>query len=82
MISFLDSVQGASNVYRTKDFIVCQKLSFIRLSARNLLIMSEDIYFLRSEKRDYEYEFIFKPRGSKIDGKRIHTASYTRIYVD
>ena len=81
-MSFLDTIQDAANVYRTKHFIVCQKLSFVRMSARNLSIISEDVFFLRTEKREFEYEFIFKPRGKMIDGKRIHASSYTRTYVD
>lgn len=77
-MEFLDD---ADNVYRTKEFIVRQCVTFCVDDEGNNLLLSEDTYFARTPARDADYEFAFKLR-KRLDGKRIRSASYTRQYVD
>ena len=81
MKSLLDYMDKANNVYRTKKFIVCQTVSLIRKSNGVSLIVTEDTYILRTPKRDFGYEIVFRVRGDHLDGKRIQSAIYLRKYV-
>ena len=78
----VDYRMEADNVYRTKNYIVCQKVSLCRSGEGNTLILSQDTYLLRTYKRDAEYELVYKVRGKKINGKRMRSGTYTRKYVD
>ena len=78
----VDYFMEADNVYRTKNYIVCQKVSLCRSGKGNTLLLSEDTYLLRTYKRDSEYELVYKVRGKKINGKRMRSGTYTRKYVD
>ena len=79
----MEFIHEAHNVYRTSEFIVKQKLinSFNEKTMITRLV-SEDTYYVRTEKRDAEYEILFADRGKEINGKRIHSSMYTRKYVD
>lgn len=81
-ISELEFVQGADNFYRTKRYIVKQHISICVSQDAISMLMSEDTYYLRTDKRDKEYETLCGFRGKKIDGKRIRSATYTRRYID
>lgn len=78
----VDYMMDADNVYRTQNYIVCQKVSLYRSGKGNTLLLSEDTYLLRTQKRDVEYELVYKVRGKKINGKRMRSGTYTRKYVD
>ncbi len=78
----VDYMMEADNVYRTKNYIVCQKVSLCRSGKGNTLLLSEDTYLLRTYKRDSEYELVYKVRGKKINGKRMRSGTYTRKYID
>ncbi|MBO4251218.1 MAG: hypothetical protein J5911_00975 [Clostridia bacterium] len=73
--------QNASNVYRTKNYIVKQKVSLREGESAATLLISDDIYYARDRKRDCMYEAWFADRHP-INGKRIKSAMFTRIYVD
>ena len=75
-------MQGADNVYRTKDYIVKQSLNYCQDEFGTALIMSNDTFYRRSLTRDFLYEELFLDKGAAIDGKRIHSATYTRTYVE
>lgn len=79
----IDFVNNADNVYRTREYIVKQQIS-TSVNKNSLIthLISEDTYYLRTPKRDVEYNIIFKVRGKNIDGKRIRSTMYTRKYVD
>lgn len=79
----IDFVNNADNVYRTREYIVKQQIS-TSVNKKSLIthLISEDTYYLRTPKRDVEYNIIFKVRGKNIDGKRIRSTMYTRKYVD
>lgn len=78
----VDFFMEADNVYRTPEYIVCQKVSLCRNGKGNTLIMSDDTYLLRTKKRDTDYELVYKVRGENINGKRMRAGSYTRKYID
>lgn len=78
----VDYLMEADNVYRTNDYIVCQKISLCRSGKGNTLIMSDDVYLLRTKKRDIDYELVYKVRGRNINGKRMRSGSFTRKYID
>ena len=57
-------------VYRTKDFIIVQKLSIKDINGEAQL-MSSDTFYRRTQLRDMQYEKIFEFRGKKLNGKRL-----------
>lgn len=76
-----DFIQDATNVYRTREFIVKQKIGIQYDSVENNVVFSRDTYYFRTKQRDAEYEKIFSIRKN-IDGKRLPTMMYSREYVD
>lgn len=71
----------ATNVYRTKKYIVKQVFG-LRLDDRlGSQAMSFDTYFVRTSERDLLYEMFYADRMD-IDGKRLPTTMYTRKYID
>ena len=79
----VDFLQKADNVYRTSDYIVKQKIC-TTLDEDTLItpLISDDTYYARTQKRDAEYNVIFRERGKEIDGKRIKSSMFTRKYID
>lgn len=74
-----DFVQGATNVYRTKSYIVKQNVSLGHQGLESTTLVSRDTYYVRTPKRDAIYESIFE--GNKdLDGRRIPTMAYFRTY--
>ena len=76
-----DFIQDATNVYRTRKFIVKQKIGIQYDSVENNVIFSRATYYFRTKQRDTEYEKIFSIRKN-INGKRLPTMMYSREYVD
>ena len=72
-------LKGASNVYRTRHFIVRQRLGLLYNDEEANQLISRDTYYARTPERDAEYEIRFKKR-IKIDGKRIRTNVIVREY--
>lgn len=72
---------GATNVYRTKYFIVKQSVSVNCDEFEGNSVISHDTYYMRTRKRDAEYEQLFDARRH-LNGKRLPTTMYTRRYVD
>lgn len=72
---------GASNVYRTKYFIVRQRLAYSSSEVFGGLLCSHDTFFERTKERDKEYDAYFCDRLN-LDGKRIPTLMYTREYIE
>lgn len=72
---------GVTNVYRTKYFIVKQSVSVNRNEFEGNSVISHDTYYMRTRKRDSEYEQLFGARRH-LNGKRLPTTVYTRRYVD
>ena len=63
-------VGNIDNIYRTKDFIIVQKLAVRELNGEAQL-MSSDTFYRRTQLRDMQYERIFMMRGDKLEGKRL-----------
>ena len=81
MLSFIDELEIADNVYRTQDYIVTQDLSVTENEFDGLLICSIDVFFKRTRERDAMYEKVFENRIHE-DGKRVHCSMYSRRYID
>lgn len=76
-----DFVMDADNVYRTSNYIVKQSLKVQLNSEEANAIISCDVFYKRTKRRDSEYEQIFYDR-KRIDGKRLPSTMFTRKYVD
>ena len=76
-----DFLRGARNVYRTRFYIVKQELMISANDVETCEMCSRDTYYLRTPRRDKEYEYVFATR-KLIDGKRLPSTMYTRKYVD
>lgn len=74
-----DFVQDATNIYRTKRFIVKQRLTVAHQGMESAKLVSMDTYYLRTRKRDALYESIFG-ENRDLNGKRIPAMSYFRTY--
>ena len=72
-------LKEASNVYRTRHFIVRQRLGLLYNDEESNQLISRDTYYARTPERDAEYEIRFHKR-IKIDGKRIPTNVTVREY--
>ncbi len=72
-------MENATNVYRTKKFIVKQTIYLEYDNFGNGRVFSKDTYYLRNKQLDKEFEYIFKNRDC-VNGKRVHTTLYTRRY--
>ena len=75
-----DYLKGATNVYRTKQYIVKQILGIQYSQEENNVVFSRDTYYRRTPERDREYEILFCLRRN-VDGKRLPSTMYARIYV-
>lgn len=74
-----DFISGASNIYRTREFIVKQVISLAHHGLDSAKLISTDTYYLRTPGRDACYEGIFG-ENKDPDGKRIPTMAYFRSY--
>lgn len=72
---------NADNVYRTAEFIVKQSLSVQFDDTEGNSVISNDVFYRRTKRRDSEYEYVFSGRKN-IDGKRLPSNMYSRKYVD
>ena len=69
-------LQGdATNVYRTREYIVKQSVTLHFDERYGAVLYSNDTYYRCTPFRDREYEAVFANRAH-INGKRIHTAMY------
>ena len=72
---------GATNVYRTKQFIVRQSIGFQYDCKENNAVFSHDTFYRRTPERDKQYEIFFCHRRH-IDGKRLPSTMYSRTYIE
>lgn len=75
------TIEDASNVYRTKHFIVVQAMDVLGDDVEATELCSHDTFYLRTKKRDAEYEQLFHDR-KRIDGKRLPATMSSRRYVN
>ncbi len=76
-----DFVKGATNVYRTKNFIVKQRMGLRVDDKFGNVMVSHDVYYARTEERDKQYNVIYGGR-KRLDGKRLPSLMYSRTYVE
>ena len=76
-----DFLVNATNVYRTRGYIVRQEIVLQDDDALGTYLFSRDTYFLCTPKRDREFEEVFADRVD-LNGSRIKTAMYLRRYVE
>ena len=81
MLDLVDELQLASNAYRTRNYIVTQRILFRQTEADGSMIMSVEVFYKRTKERDTVFEKVFEHRV-KVDGKRLHSTMYTRSYVE
>ncbi len=69
----------AVNVYRTRHFIVQQRLFVLYDKKEANALISRDTYFKRNKRRDAMYEILYTEREN-VDGKRLPSTTYIREY--
>lgn len=79
--NLIKGLDEATNAYRTKHYIVLQYISFHTDEYGDTISISKDIYWQRTILRDWHYLVKFKER-KHLDGKRLHSTTYTRKYID
>ena len=70
-----------TNVYRTENYIVYQSVHVCYGNSGKVL-MSDDVYRLRTPERDAEYEKIIGKETRTNRARRMKVAGYTRVYED
>ena len=73
--------KGATNVYRTENYIVKQVFGIQLDNKLGNVTMSYDTDYLRTPELDAIYEYMFSDTKN-IDGKRLHTTMYVRTYIE
>lgn len=76
-----DFMQSATNVYRTKNFIVKQTIGIQYGVKSDNLMFSDDTYYVRTPERDAQYMSLFAGKHNP-NGRRIATAMNSRKYID
>lgn len=74
-------VEDATNVYRTKNFIVKQCIGIQCDDKENNVIFSHDTFYKRTRSRDKYYESVYRDRKN-INGKRLPTTMFARSFID
>lgn len=73
--------ENATNVYRTKEYIVRQIIGIQYDCKENNVVFSHDTFYKRTPERDKEYEILFCHRRN-IDGRRLPSTMYARTYIE
>lgn len=76
-----DFMVNATNVYRTKDYIVKQQITIVSSPSNDSYLLSEDTYYARTPLREFQYNCVFTDRKRK-NGRRLPSNTYTRKYID
>ena len=80
-INIPDFMVDATNVYRTKHYIIKQDLYVSNTPDSQDVLFSSDTFYKRTKQLDKLYEMIFSDR-SNVDGRRIKCTSHSRKYID
>ena len=81
VIVTMDFMVNASNIYRTKDYIVKQEIHIGTDGYDTNQVVSVDTYYKRTPEREVAYKAMFKDR-KRINGKRLPSTMFTRTYVE
>lgn len=74
-------LSDGTNVYRTEKYIVRQVVGVKYSQEQNNAIISHDVYIKRTPERDQIYEIIYH-RRQHLNGKRLPSSMYTRVYFE
>ena len=74
-------IENATNLYRTKKYIVKQIIGIQYGCEENNVVYSRDTYYKRTPERDKEYDILFFRRRN-IDGRRLPSTMYAREYKE
>ena len=69
-------LRKADNVYRTRDYIVVQRISIVYDGMEDPETVSRDVYYRRTRKR------ALGRKRRNLDGKRLSATMHTRRYID
>lgn len=72
-----DFILQADNVYRTRNYIVKQRLEYIENTAED----NDDTFYKRTRLRDKQYMIMYGDKHHQ-NGKRMPSTTYTRVYID
>ncbi|MBQ8749065.1 MAG: hypothetical protein IJZ29_01150 [Clostridia bacterium] len=75
-------LRNSTNIYRTEQYIVKQQISVSNVIDGNTVMISDDIFYVRTPIRDRMFEKLFESTRRNLNGKRIKTALQTRQYVE
>ncbi len=75
-------LRNSTNIYRTEQYIVKQQISVSNVIDGNTVMISDDIFYIRTPIRDRMFEKLFESTRRNLNGKRIKTALQTRQYVE
>ena len=80
MLDLVDELELASNAYRTKNYIVTQRIMFRQTETDGSMIMSIEAFYKRNKERDTIYEKVFCNRSSRYGIGRLQQSpsSYQR----
>ena len=81
MLDLVDELELASNAYRTKGYIVTQRIIFRNNKVDGSMIISIDAFYKRTKERDVIFEKTFASR-IHVNGKRLHATMSTRSYIE
>ena len=73
--------ENATNVYRTRKYIVKQVANYNVQNKFYNVLYSQDTFYKRTYLRDKYYETKYRNKID-INGKRLKTACSTRKYID
>ena len=76
-----DFILQADNVYRTRNYIVKQRLEYIENTTEDNVIISYDTFYKRTQLRDKQYIIMYGDKHHP-NGKRMPSTTYTRVYID
>ena len=76
-----DFILQAYNVYRTRNYIVKQRLEYIENTTEDNVIISYDTFYKRTRLRDKQYMIMYGDKHH-LNGKRMPSTTYTRVYID
>ena len=74
-----DFCKSAVNVYRTRNYIVKHDVWIEGAGNGETRIFSKDTFYERNKKLDMEFENRFHDRPD-VDGKRLPSTCYSRVY--
>ena len=81
IVAKMDFMVNASNVYRTKGFIVKQEIHIGTDGYDTNQVVSVDTYYKRTPEREVAYKAVFADR-KRINGRRLPSTMYTRTYIE